>query len=147
MKTLKKLILGLAICLVASTASAGVSIPDASLDLMLAVISGTCDQLDITSDSSTPTNLTNSLGSVVLTVGAGNGDYVIGNGATSGRALTLTAQEITTSAAGTARHWVLSDGSGNIYLIGTITAKAMDTGQPYQCAEKVLITLPDAVAE
>lgn len=145
---MKKLLLALIIvCFATSGASAGVLIPDASLDLMIAVFSGTCDQLDITSDVSTPTDLTNSLGSVALTVGAGNGDFVIQDGTTSGRALKLTAQEITTTSAGTARHWVLSDGSGNIYMIGTVTPKLMDSGQAYQCAEKVLLTIPDAVAE
>ena len=77
-----------------------------------------------------------SLASVVLTAGAGNGDYTIANGDTNGRKLTVLQQSsISITASGTATHVVLTDGT-NIWCTtctsqvltsgGTITVNAFD---------------------
>ena len=81
----------------------------------------TCTQLDITSDTATPPNLTNSLGSIALTAGGGNGDYVIQDGQVSGRRVTVQEQaDVDIAANGTCKHVVLSL-SGTIKLVTTCT--------------------------
>lgn len=90
---------------------------DAALDEI-----ATATQMDVTSDSSTPTDLTNSLGSVAMTAGDGNGDYTVAEGDTSGRKLTVAEQSVSVTTAGTAKHVVLS-------LDGTILATATCTDQ------------------
>ena len=102
----------------------GLSVSDTVIDAALDVIA-TCTRLDITSDSSTPTNLTNTLANVTLTAGDGNGDYTIGDGDTSGRKITITAQsDITPTGTGTGKHLVLSL-SGTIHYTTTITDQAL----------------------
>lgn len=104
----------------------GAYVIDAANDALLDYIAA-CTRLDIVSDSSTPSNLTNTLLNVTLTAGDGNGDYTIGDGDTSGRKLTVTAQEgITPTGDGTGRHLVLSL-SGTIRYVTTITEQAMTT--------------------
>ena len=88
----------------------------------------TCTRLDVTSDSSTPTDLTNSLASVTLTAGDGNGDYTIGDGDTNGRKITIAEQaDVTVTSSGTARHIVLSL-SGTIKLTTTCTEQELTSG-------------------
>lgn len=100
------------------------SAPDASLDPNLDEIA-TCTQMDLVSDSSTPTNLTNSLASVSLTPGDGNGDFTIADGDSGGRKLTITAKPGTTvTTPGTARHVVLSL-SGTIKYVTTCVETAI----------------------
>jgi hypothetical protein len=102
---------------------------DAYMDAMLALID---NATTLTVCSGQPANFAGiaavALASVTLTAGAGNGDYTIGNGDTSGRKLTIAQQadiDITTS--GTATHVVLDDGT-NIYVT-TCTSQALtDTG-------------------
>lgn len=76
------------------------------------------------------------LASVVLTAGAGNGDYTKANGDTSGRKLTIAQQlDLAITASGDAQHIVLDDGV-NIYVTtctlqtltsgGTVTVPAFD---------------------
>lgn len=77
-----------------------------------------------------------SLASVVMTAGAGNGDYTIANGDVSGRKLTVLQQtSISITASGTATHVVLTDAT-NIWCTtctgqvltsgGTVTVNAFD---------------------
>lgn len=105
----------------------GKSVHDDVLDAALDEIA-TCTQMDVTSDVSTPTNLSNSLADVILTAGDGNGDYTIANGDASGRKLTVTQQsDIPVDSTGTARHIVLSLG-GTIKLTTTCTAQSLTSG-------------------
>jgi hypothetical protein len=103
--------------------------PDAVLDAALAEIA-TSTLLSIVSDATTPTDLTNTLASVSVTAGAGNGDFTIANSdlGGGGRMVTITAQSgISISASGTANHIVLSVG-GTIKYVTTCTAQALTSG-------------------
>ena len=105
----------------------GKSVADGVLDAALAVIA-TCTRLDITSDAGTPANLTNSLANVALTAGDGNGDYVIADGTTNGRKITVAEQAaIEVLVTGDAKHIVLSVG-GAIKLTTTCTQQTLTDG-------------------
>ena len=69
-----------------------------------------------------------SLASVAVTAGTGNGDYTIADGDTSGRKLTLLAQNgITVSASGTATHVCGTDGTTLLWVV-TCTSQALTSG-------------------
>lgn len=105
----------------------GKYVADAIMDLALAGIA-TCTRMDVTSDSSTPSDLTNTLANVTLTAGDGNGDYTIANGDSSGRKITVAQQSnISVTGSGTARHIVLSVG-GVIKLTTTCTEQSLTSG-------------------
>lgn len=88
------------------------AVPDAALDQV-----ALANQLDIVSNTALPTDLSNSLASIAITPGDGNGDFVIADDPSGGRRLTLAAQGgIVTTAAGTPRHVVLSL-SGSIIAV------------------------------
>ncbi len=71
------------------------------------------------------------LASVTLTAGAGNGDYTIANGDTSGRKLTVAEQTgITPSANGTVTYAVLDDGAEMLANV-QITSQAVETTQTW----------------
>lgn len=102
-------------------------LPDTTLDAALDEIA-TCTRLDVVSDTSTPTDLTNTLGNVTLTAGDGNGDYVIADGDVSGRKLTVGAQsDFAVTGTGDAKHIVLSLG-GTIKAIATCTTQTLTSG-------------------
>jgi ferric-dicitrate binding protein FerR (iron transport regulator) len=68
------------------------------------------------------------LADVTLTAGAGNGDYTIANGDTSGRKLTVAAQSsIPVDSSGTATHVCLDDGS-TLLQVTTCTSQALTSG-------------------
>jgi len=95
-------------------------IPDAAYDAYFAYFSA-CTQLDITSDVSTPTDLTNSLANVTLD----SGDYSVGAGDPDGRKLTVAQQSsVTVTANGTTAHAVLSL-SGTIRLVTTCSSRTV----------------------
>ena len=104
-------------------------IPNATMDTLLEDIA-TCTRLDVVSDTTTPTDLTNTLANVTLTAGDGNGDFDISDGDVSGRKITISAQEgITITGAGTAKHIVLSL-DGTIKYITTCTDQVLVLGIP-----------------
>lgn len=101
---------------------------DAYMDAMLALID---DATTMTVCSGQPANFAGiaavALADVTLTAGAGNGDYTLANGDTSGRKLTVAQQSaITIDSSGTATHVVLDDGT-NIYVT-TCTSQALTAG-------------------
>lgn len=105
----------------------GKSIVDAVLDAALDEVA-TCTRLDVTSDAGTPIDLTNTLADVVLTAGAGNGDYVISDGDVNGRKLAVAQQaDVPVTGSGTAKHIVLSVG-GVIKLTTTCTEQVLTSG-------------------
>jgi len=102
-------------------------VPDAVIDSMLDTIA-TATRMDVTSDTSTPANLTNTLANVTLTAGDGNGDYVIADGTTSGRKITVAQQAgVSITGSGTAKHVVLSLG-GTILDVTTCTDQVLTSG-------------------
>lgn len=112
----------------------GKLIPDAVIDSMLEVIADNVDRIDICQDtpvdySSATTGGNDSLGSVAVTVGDGNGDWTIANGDSSGRKLTLAEQTgVTISNTGTATHIAMTDGSSVFYGATTCTSQAVTSG-------------------
>jgi hypothetical protein len=68
------------------------------------------------------------LASVALTAGAGNGDFTIANGDTSGRKITVAQQaSISVTNSGTATHVSLDDGTALQYVT-TCTSQALTSG-------------------
>lgn len=89
-----------------------------SLDQAYQHVADNGSQLDVVSDTTEPTDLTNSLASTSLTTGDGNGDYTIEAGDVSGRKLTVAEQAgVSITADGEANHVVISDGAGTLLLI------------------------------
>jgi hypothetical protein len=101
----------------------GKSVADAVLDAALGVVQA-CTRMDVTSDVTTPTDLTNTLANVAMAPG----DYAIAEGDSSGRKIT-TAQKagVSVTGSGTALHIVLSLG-GVIKLTTTCTSQVLTAG-------------------
>ena len=97
------------------------SVPDTVMDQMLSYIAA-CTRMDVVSDVSTPTDLTNSLADVTMTAGDGN-DYTIaqGDAGAGSRKVTVAAKSgVTVDTSGTPRHVVLTL-SSVIRLVTTCT--------------------------
>lgn len=68
------------------------------------------------------------LADVVLTAGAGNGDYTLANGDVSGRKLTVAAQNaVPVDSTGTATHVCLDDGT-TLLQVTTCTSQVLTAG-------------------
>lgn len=101
----------------------GKFVPDAVNDLLLDGVA-TATRIDVTSDTSTPTNLTNSLAYTTLA----SGDFTKADGDSSGRKVTIAQKSgITINTSGTAKHIVLSLG-GTIKDITTCTDQVLTAG-------------------
>lgn len=110
------------------------SVSDAVLDAALAKLA-TCTRLVIC--SAEPANFAGIaavlLASVVMTAGDGAGDYVIGNGTTSGRKVTVQQQAaIAITNSGTATHVSLDDGTA-LHDVTTCTSQALTSGGTVTC--------------
>jgi len=111
----------------------GKMVPDAVLDAALNVID-LADEMYVC--SAEPTNyadIANSdlVGPISLTPGTGNGDFTNGNGDTSGRKVTVAAQNGATAiASGSATHVVLATGGATdlIRYITTCTSQSITSG-------------------
>lgn len=104
---------------------------DSMLDAALNYVADNGSQMDVVSDTTTPTDLSGSLATTSLTLSAGNGDYTIEDGDTSGRKLVISQQaDINVTAGGEANHIVISDGGSpaTLYLITTCTAQQLTSG-------------------
>lgn len=107
--------------------------PDTTIDAMLAQIA-LADEMYVC--SAQPTNyadIVNSdlVGPIALTPGDGNGDFTIANGDTSGRKVTVAAQNgASVIASGSASHIVLATGGATdlIRYITTCTAQTLTSG-------------------
>jgi microcompartment protein CcmK/EutM len=102
---------------------------DAVLDAALAKVA-TCTRMVVT--SAQPANFAGiaavALADVTMTAGAGNGDYVLADGDTSGRKLTVQAQTaVPVDATGTATHICLDDGTTLLHVT-TCTSQALTSG-------------------
>lgn len=110
------------------------SVADAVLDAALAKIA-TCTRLVVCSGE--PANFAGiaavALADVVLTAGDGNGDYVIGDGTTSGRKVTVQQQaSIPIDASGTATHVSLDDGT-TLLDVTICTSQGLTSGGTVTC--------------
>lgn len=77
----------------------------------------------------------NSLGSVAMTPGDGNGDYTFGDGDTSGRKVTIAAQAIPVSDGGDADHVAIVDtGNDRLLHVTTTTERTVADGDTYNTA-------------
>lgn len=70
------------------------------------------------------------LADIALTAGAGNGDYTLANGDSSGRKLTIAQQaNVDIDSSGTATHVALSiSGSSTLVYVTTTTSQALTAG-------------------
>jgi len=119
----------------------GPILPDAIMDDMLEIIANQGDYLHISTDGT----VANTLGSVALTEGVAGADYSLGDGATDGRSLTVTTQDIVASGTGTADTWILYDSVGTVVLAyGALTNKSITAGQTYNYPEIAVATIRDA---
>jgi hypothetical protein len=102
---------------------------DSVLDAACAKVA-TADRMVVT--SAQPANFAGiaavALADVVLTAGDGGGDYVIANGDTSGRKVTVGAQSgVNVDSSGTATHVCLDDGT-TLLQVTTCTSQALTSG-------------------
>ena len=101
------------------------SIPNAAYDAYFAYFSA-CTNLVLTSDSDTPTTLTNALATAVVN----SGHFSVGDGTPDGRRLTIAAQSaIDVTGQGTTRHAVLVYDPGTtdeLRLITTCAERTVD---------------------
>ena len=102
---------------------------DSVLDAALAKVA-TATRMVVT--SAQPANFAGiaavALADVVMTAGAGNGDYTLANGDVSGRKLTVAAQSgVNVDASGTATHVCLDDGT-TLLQVTTCTSQALTSG-------------------
>lgn len=108
--------------------------PDATLNDMLAVIADNGTRVDVCSTQPTTyaqATSTYTLGNYTLTAGAGNGDWTIANGDTSGRKLTLGAQTgNNATASGTAAHIAITDGISTLITVTTCSSESTNSGSP-----------------
>lgn len=103
--------------------------PDATIDAMLAKIA-TGTRMTVLTDQPTVFGDISSLllADVALTPGDGNGDFTIGNGAVSGRRVTMSQQaDVPIDATGDADHIAIDDGSALLYVT-TCTQQALTQG-------------------
>lgn len=107
----------------------------ASDTVMDAALSAVDDCTLLTVCSAQPTTYaeassTYALADAVMTAGAGNGDYTLANGDTSGRKLTVLQQaNIPIDSSGTATHVALSiSGSSTLLYVTTCTSQALTAG-------------------
>lgn len=106
-------------------------VPDAVIDDMLALFAE-ADTLYVCSTQ--PTNFAGiaavALADVAVTPGVGNGDFTVSNGDTSGRKLTVAAQNsVEVDATGTAGHIVLADAANSTLLhVTTCTSQSLTDG-------------------
>ena len=110
----------------------GKFVPDATLDRFLATIAD--DGLRVHICSTQPTTYTEAittynLGTITTTAGAGNGDWTIGNGDTSGRKLTMVQQTgVSITASGDAQHIAITDATDTLYAVTTCTTQTVTSG-------------------
>jgi hypothetical protein len=129
---MKKLfVLVLCLFIIPSLAFAdGPYLVDAAKDAALAYVADACETFFVGTDGT----YANRLGSVAVTVGAGNGDYTIQDGATEGRSLSILTQSITASGNGTADTWGLYDAdTTTVMAYGNLTSGVvMETSAIYE---------------
>lgn len=102
------------------------SVPDAVMDVLLDEIA-TSNRMDVTSDTNTPSDLTNSLANVTMA----SGDFTKsqGDAGAGSRKLAIAAKSgVPVTANGTPHHVVLSVGGTTFKLITTCSGPDLTTG-------------------
>lgn len=103
------------------------SLPDATLDGLLDVIAGG-NALNVC--SAEPANQAGIAAVSLASVTLDSGDFTKANGDTSGRKVTVAAQNgLTVAASGTATHVVVSDGSA-LKAVTTCASQVLTSGNP-----------------
>lgn len=107
-------------------------VPDAVMDVLLNEIANNADSQGVTSDTSTPTDLTNELATASMTTGDGN-DYTIADGdaGAGSRKITMAAKSgVTVDVDGTPNHVVLYDSTDadTFKLITTCSGPDLTSG-------------------
>lgn len=128
------------------------SLNDAVLDAALDYIADNCDRVDICSTEPTTyaeATSTYTLGNYTPTAGAGNGDWTIANGDTSGRKLTLGAQTgNNATGTGTGAYIAGTNGSDTLIFVLDLSASiGVNSGQEFQINAVDVLELPDATNE
>jgi len=104
----------------------GKFVPNNTIDKLLTEVA-TSSRMDVTSDVSTPTDLTNTLANTAMTPGDTN-DYTIADGDVSGRKVTMAQKTgVAITGTGTALHIILSL-AAVIIDITTCTSQALTSG-------------------
>lgn len=104
----------------------GKFVPDDTIDVLLDEVA-TATRMDVTSDVSTPGDLSNSLANVAMTPGDGN-DYTISAGDVSGRKVAMAEKTgVSILVTGTALHVILSLATV-IIDITTCTSQSLTDG-------------------
>ena len=107
-------------------------VPDTTLNAFLNVIASAGTKIHLCSTQPTnytEANATYSLGSLTMTAGSGNGDYLLADGDVSGRKLTILQQTgISVTATGSAQHVAITDGASVLYAVTTLTAQTVTSG-------------------
>lgn len=109
------------------------AVHDDVLDALLAYIADNCKRVTVCSTQPTTYtegNATNKLADVDTTEGAGNGDFTIANGDTSGRKLTLAQQaDIPIDTSGSAAHIAFLDvDNSKLLAVTTCTTQSLTAG-------------------
>ena len=112
-----------------TSAFATTTITDATFDASLDEIADNCNRLAISTDAT----VANALLIITLTVGDGNGDYVISDGDTSGRKLRITEQTGAVTDTGSGDNYILYDSTDTThpYLVTTFTGQTFTDGTTY----------------
>lgn len=123
---------------------------DSALDAALAHIADNGTRLDLCSSEPTTyaeATSTFTLGNVTLTASDGGGDWTIAAGDTSGRKLTLGAQTVTDTGAGTATHYAITNGVDTLYATNTMQNVAMDGAGTQDVNAVDVLELQDPTSE
>lgn len=120
---------------------------DTALDATLDYIADNGTRLDIC-DTEPATyaaaTSTNTLGNVTLTAGDGNGDYTVEDGDVDGRKLTVAAQVITGTGAGSQAAWAITDGTSELIATGLCSGPDVSVSATVNVAS-FAVRIPDAV--
>lgn len=107
-------------------------IPDAVIDVSLNDIKNNTDEVHYCAGE--PADHTDVAAHSLGHVDVDSADFTVGDGDTSGRKITLSAQTITASANGDADHVVCVDAGTAIKAITTIATKTLTSGTAYDIA-------------
>ena len=119
---------------------------DAALDALHGYVADNCDRVDLcTAEPATYAGVAAvSVANYALTLGAGNGDWTILDGAVSGRSLRLEAQTGSNgTATGDADFFAGTDGTATLLVTGAADGDTVNNGSPANISQSVVLNLPD----
>lgn len=118
---------------------------DAALDAALNDTADNADQIDVcTSEPGSQAAIASvSVCTIAATTGSGNGDYLLDDGASSGRELNLTEQTGTGSGDGDGDFVAFSDGSTTLHCTVAGSGDTVNNGSGVTISAGVFLTFPD----